>query len=266
MALTDTQINELIHAHRKRAETENSTFDKYRSFYRSEYWSSNGDEAQNVLGGMDERADTPVTEVNYAYAYVDTMVASVVPPNPAVTILPKKESLRNQAKRREMLVNDLFDRTEIVEQLWEAATLAGVCGRAFFKAFWSERHNRPARAMPRLHQAQLRPRCGHLIRENGEIFRGVRRVHVAEQVCAWGPPDLSLNIGSVYNLLQAVSENLMVGGRNIPRIAARNETSLQNLLPVPLLSKASVSFAVNSATYLTLNLDSTPLLTARAFA
>ena len=143
MALTDTQINELIHAHRKRAETENTTFDKYRAFYRSEYWSSQGAEAQNVLGSGDDREGTPVTEVNYAYAYVDTMVASVVPPNPAVTILPKKESLRNQAKRREMLINDLFDRTEIVEQLWEAATLSGVCGRSFFKAFWSERHNRP---------------------------------------------------------------------------------------------------------------------------
>ena len=81
MSLDPKTIKSLINAHVSKANKEHKVWDKWRAWYRSEFWGEM----------VDEENDGLLIENNYLYAFTDTMVASVCPPTPRVTCLPRRQ-------------------------------------------------------------------------------------------------------------------------------------------------------------------------------
>lgn len=130
MGLTGKQIRDLINVHKTRSAQERKTWDRYLRYYRSEYWGENKD-TRAVL----EDADVAV-ETNYPYSFVDSMVSSIVPPNPQVTVVARDRLKKDHAKYREALVNDTLKRVRASHLLWRLATYTSVYGRAIMKSVW----------------------------------------------------------------------------------------------------------------------------------
>jgi hypothetical protein len=130
MALTGKQIRDLINVHKTRSTHERKTWDRYLRYYRSEYWGQNKD-----IQSMRQDADVAV-ETNYPYSFVDSMVSSIVPPNPQVTVVARDKLKKDHAKYREALVNDTLKRVRASHLLWRLSTYTSVYGRAIMKAVW----------------------------------------------------------------------------------------------------------------------------------
>ena len=125
--LTKIQIRELIKAHRTRGKAEREQWERYLQWYRSEYWGPTGtieDDAQVTF------------ETNYPYAFIDSMVSNIVPPNPQVTINARRSDKDEYATYREALANDRLKHGKASDDLRKLATFAAVCGRGFIKAVW----------------------------------------------------------------------------------------------------------------------------------
>ena len=135
MALDPKTLKSIIAAHVSKATKEHQNWDRYRAWYRSEFW-----------GEMSAEKDDPLLmENNYLYAFTDTMVASVTPPTPRVTCIPRRKDPETAiaAKYQEALVNDVLYRIRAHEILWKIATHSSVYGRGVIKAVWSFTRNRP---------------------------------------------------------------------------------------------------------------------------
>ena len=134
MALDPKRLKAIIDAHITKATKEHSTWDKWRAWYRSEFWGENNSVDDQLL-----------IENNYLYAFADTMVASVCPPNPQVTCTARRtdDESRIAAQYREALINDILYRTEANETLWRMATHSSIYGRSILKAVWNFTRNRP---------------------------------------------------------------------------------------------------------------------------
>lgn len=136
MALNGKQIQSIIEIHRTKNRVERTKWDRWRSWYLSEYWSSESDfpSGSEDLYGREEEINI---ETNYPYAYIDTMIANICPTNPQVTVMARQDELRESARFREALINDTFRRNKLHAQLWKTATNASICGRGFIKTLWS---------------------------------------------------------------------------------------------------------------------------------
>jgi hypothetical protein len=134
MALDPKTLKSIIDAHVAKAGKEHKVWDKWRAWYRSEFW-----------GEVDRDDDRLLLENNYLYAFCDTMVASVTPPTPRVTCVPRRkdEETQTAARYREALINDVLYRTEAHERLWSMATKASVYGRSILKTVWNFSRRRP---------------------------------------------------------------------------------------------------------------------------
>jgi hypothetical protein len=130
MALKGTQIRDLINVHKTRSQAERAKWDRYLRYYRSEYWGENKD-VRSVL----EDSDVAM-ESNYPYSYVDSMVSSIVPPNPQVTVSARNRQRKDAAQYREALINDTLKRIRASQLLWRLCTYASVYGRAVIKGVW----------------------------------------------------------------------------------------------------------------------------------
>jgi hypothetical protein len=141
MPLSGKQIQGIIRAHRSKSRTERQDWDRWRSWYMSEYWNR---EEELPTGSTTIGAGSSGEvnfETNYPYAFIDTMIANVCPQNPQVTVLARREELRDAARFREALINDTYNRNTLHSLLWKTATGASICGRAFMKAVWNFRKN-----------------------------------------------------------------------------------------------------------------------------
>ena len=129
MALDPKTLKSIITAHIKKANKEHKAFDKWRAWYRSEYWGEY----------TDDDSDGLLVENNYLYAFTDTMVASVTPPSPRVTCAPRRrdDETVEAAQYREALINDVLYRTRAHEILWRMATMSSVYGRSILKSVWN---------------------------------------------------------------------------------------------------------------------------------
>ena len=139
MALTPKHLRGIIDTHRSKTRTERSLWDRWRSWYLSEYWRGSSDFPQGsgeILGEVEINFET-----NYPYAYIDTMIANICPTNPQVTVLAKREELREVAKFREALINDTMSRNDTHRLLWKTATHTAICGRGFLKTVWNFNKN-----------------------------------------------------------------------------------------------------------------------------
>lgn len=133
MSLDPTTFKSIIESHVAMAETEHKEWDKLRAMYRCEQWGNNRD-------GMN---DDLRTESGSVYAYTDTMIASVVPPNPQITCNARRPNMKTAARYREALCNDALRRAKAGPVLWKLATYASVYPRGILKAVWSKKLGRP---------------------------------------------------------------------------------------------------------------------------
>jgi hypothetical protein len=134
MALDPKTLKAIIGAHVTKAKKEHPIWDKWRAWYRSEFW-----------GDQTNQDDPLLIENNYLYAFCDTMVASVCPPNPRITAVSKRsdEESKLATTYREALVNDILYRTEAHKLIWKMATHASVYPRAVLKAVYNFNLDRP---------------------------------------------------------------------------------------------------------------------------
>lgn len=140
MALTGEQIKQLISSHTKRLQNEAVKWDRWHRWYLTEFWSDgDDDEPANIDGRqVDEEDSRDINlESNYPFAFIDTMIANVCPTNPMVSVRPRTEEVRQQAKLREQLINDTFKQNDLHDKLWEQATQAAITGRAITKVVWN---------------------------------------------------------------------------------------------------------------------------------
>ena len=130
MGLSGKQIRDLIHVHKTRSTGERAKWDRYLRYYRSEYWGENTD-TRDVFSDSEVAVET-----NYPYSFVDSMVSSIVPPNPQVTVVARNSEKKEFARYREALVNDTLKRERAAQLLWRLSTYTSVYGRAFLKGVW----------------------------------------------------------------------------------------------------------------------------------
>lgn len=130
--LSPTQIQAIIQAHRTRGKPEVDRWDRWIRMYFGDAWGIGEDAAGS---GKDEDGYATM-EVNYPYAFLDSLVAQIVPPNPSVTITPRDAERNTQANLREAMVNDSFRRRKLRKRLWRASTFASALGRGFVKTVW----------------------------------------------------------------------------------------------------------------------------------
>ena len=131
--LTFKQIQDIIKSHKKAAQRVFPRWDTWRANYQSR-WAG---ESEGPQGSSDDVSDDDFIETNHTYAFVDTMVANVVPLNPAITINASNPEDEDFAKARQALTNATFNQQELYEKLWELATKASVYPRCFFKTAWN---------------------------------------------------------------------------------------------------------------------------------
>lgn len=126
--LTGAEIQALLQAHGKVQSAESGEEQRNLRWYQGRgggpATDGNGASAGEYL------------ETNYPYAYVDTMVSNVVPPNPAVTVVARNPDNDQAARNREGLVGEVFRQNKMHERLWQAASLTSIIRRAFVKLAW----------------------------------------------------------------------------------------------------------------------------------
>jgi hypothetical protein len=132
----------LIRIGQERTRREAQSWKRYKRWYKADDPNGTDDQWPSGSGHSGELEELTL-ETNYPYAFVDTMVANVCPPNPQITIHPKKDELKDAAFARENLVNSVFRTAKLHRKCWEAATRAGVFGRGFLKTTWSMKKQRP---------------------------------------------------------------------------------------------------------------------------
>jgi hypothetical protein len=126
-------------SHVERGKQERIDWDRWHSWYLSEYWDAeNGGSVQESLGSEDISLET-----NYPYAFVDTMIANVCPTNPMITVNARRKELHDTARAREDLVNDSLRRDKMHAKSWDMATFSAICGRAVSKTVFNKRTRRP---------------------------------------------------------------------------------------------------------------------------
>lgn len=140
MSLSPKDVQAIIGAHVKRAEIEHPVWDRHRALYRCENWGE-GSRTQGI-NEVDTEGDL-YFESGAMYAYVDTMVASVVPINPRVTVNPRRIGMDKVAKYRQELINYILKLSEAHSVLWKLSTFASVNPRAILKAVWNYKLGRP---------------------------------------------------------------------------------------------------------------------------
>ncbi len=108
--------------------------------YRTEYYRTSDSFDDGDYVSQDEGV---TFENNWLFAFADTMIANIIPPNPECTIKHRRAELEEPAKLRELLVNDLLYREKAHAKLWKLGTRATVFPRSFIKCVWSEGKGRP---------------------------------------------------------------------------------------------------------------------------
>jgi len=132
----------VITNHKTKMRTQRKRWKRAADMYRTEYYSRSYSDGSDNGDYLSE--DESITfENNWLFAFADTMIANIVPPNPECTIIHRRKELKEAAKLRELLVNDLFYREKAHSKLWKLATRATIFPRSFIKCVWNEKKGRP---------------------------------------------------------------------------------------------------------------------------
>lgn len=122
----------IISAHVKRADKEHAEWDRYRRLYRCENWNIQASDPSTT--GVQE--DPLVAETGSMYAFVDTMLASIIPTNPQVNLLARRKELQEAARAQQTLANWILDYTKAKTILRRHGAMASVYPRGILKAVW----------------------------------------------------------------------------------------------------------------------------------
>lgn len=117
------------------------------SLYRSEDpespGGSAGEDTWALMGlGLDDN-DNDTCDRNELFAFLDQLVATICPPNPEVTIKARRTQMREAAKYRELLINEVFGLEKLAVKLWRAVGRACIFPRSFLKVTWNKKKARP---------------------------------------------------------------------------------------------------------------------------
>jgi len=137
--LNTDAIADIIKAHIAALAEDSKVWDRHREMYKCAQL-KRVDATDPIDTGNDQDV---VFESGSLYAYTDSMVSSIVPPNPKITATPYNSGHRVAAKAREALVNSTFARVKAHRTLWSAATLSAVYPRSFIKVVWKHPAQRP---------------------------------------------------------------------------------------------------------------------------
>lgn len=142
---TQKLFHTIITNHRSKMDTLRKRWARYASAYRGEYYDRGEEDGASTASNYANATGTEqiTVENNYLFAFSDTMVANICPPNPAVTVVASKGENKAAAKFRERLVNDLFYRERAGQKLWQITTKASVWPRCFIKCAWNIDRKRP---------------------------------------------------------------------------------------------------------------------------
>lgn len=134
MALTPKEYKSVIAAHIERAKAQQTDWDRRRAFYQCKHWGSTDSEQGDLY-----------LENGHLFGFVDSMVASICPPNPRVTANAKHriEEKIEAAFFRQALINNAFYEQELFDVLWKGSTHASVYGLGIFKCLWNESERMP---------------------------------------------------------------------------------------------------------------------------
>lgn len=130
----------LIEHHKQQAAMEYVRFRKFRAWYEGRFW-DHENRRERDLGSEDMRGaefETPNT-----YAYIQTMIANIVPGNPQVTVRALRGGTEEARRAREALANDALVMDQAHDRLWRSCTVTSLDGVGFLKAMWSQREGRP---------------------------------------------------------------------------------------------------------------------------
>ena len=127
-------VANLIKDHVRKMEEERKQWAKHIACYRGDAYRQGRE--------LTEGGAADVTG-NHLFAFTDSLLASVCPPNPEVTINARKEKLKKAAAMRQALVNDFLQRNNMGEALWRLASRAVIYPRSFIKVVWSTKKGRP---------------------------------------------------------------------------------------------------------------------------
>jgi len=141
MPLSGKQIQGIVRTHKTKSRNERQDWDRWRSWYVSEYWGQSSDQpsGSTPIGG--DLSEGISFETNYPYAYIDTMIANICPQNPKITVMARQDKLKGAAQFREALIDDVFRRNKLHTLLWKTSTNVALCGRGFLKVVWNFRRN-----------------------------------------------------------------------------------------------------------------------------
>lgn len=130
----------VLNIHRQKMEETRKQWSRYVKAYRSEVYQR---EPVGAISGMDSGEEDITVEHNYLFAFVDSMISNICPPNPEVDVVAMRQSLRKAAKLRTRLVNDFLMRDGVAEKLWKLSARAAIYPRSFLKTVWNDRKGRP---------------------------------------------------------------------------------------------------------------------------
>ena len=136
-------IYDCIELHKDSRDHEMQDWEYLTKLYNSEDpQASSGDATLTMYGvGDDDEEDT--FNRNELYAFLDQLVATVCPPNPEITVKARRKPLRNAAKFRQILINEVFGLEKLALKLWKAVGRACIFPRSFLKVTWSKKLQRP---------------------------------------------------------------------------------------------------------------------------
>lgn len=138
MISTDSIVS-IIKAHKATLTEDSRVWDRHREMYKCSQLKK-VEATDPIDTGNDQDV---VFESGSLFAYADSMVSSVVPPNPKITANPYNSGHLEMAKGRESLVNSTFARAKAHRTLWQAGLLSCVYPRSFIKVVWKHNAKRP---------------------------------------------------------------------------------------------------------------------------
>jgi hypothetical protein len=139
------QAHSLLNTIRGAAENERLAWDKWEAWYEADSFNYEGEpiSPHAAVFPLEDGDSDLKLQTNYPYAFLDTMVATVCPQNPQVTISTTQEASKEAAKAREILINATFKRGNLHDVLWDSSTQTGICGRCPIKTVWSTSRQMP---------------------------------------------------------------------------------------------------------------------------
>lgn len=129
------RVLNIIHAHKKSREPIHKEWDRYLHLYNND---ANRRGTGMTSQGQPTYDDTHIeVHTNYPYAFVDTVVAMVVPPKPQVEVIPREPEKVDSALAQEQLINWTFQKEKFRPVLDKVVAKTVMYGIGFVKTVWN---------------------------------------------------------------------------------------------------------------------------------